>query len=198
MEATRQAATGGRGSAGGQGDRARAAWTVHRVAVELREVLDGLGAEYAALVRILTEHAQAIRSADVPGIARCAAAQEETLSRVSRLDQRRREVIAGACSCLPGLAEQAKRATLTVTQVASALPGSDAAAMVASCERVKALVAQSKALTDAVRISTISLLQHVEGVMRQVSRKLSHAGTYGRRGVVETTQQVVTSLDMRS
>ncbi|MFZ4428732.1 MAG: flagellar export chaperone FlgN [Phycisphaerales bacterium] len=198
MEATRQSATGGRTSSGGQGDRGRGGWTVQRVTAELREVLEGLAAEYAAMVRILTEHAQAIRSADAPGIGRCTAAQEETLARLSRLDLRRREVVAGACSCVPGLAEQAKRASLTVTQVAAALPGGDKDALVASCERVKALVAQSKALTEAVRISTVSLMQHVEGVMRQVSRKLSHAGTYGRRGVVETTQQVVTSLDMRS
>lgn len=198
MEATRQSGTEGRGSTGGSGERARHPWTAKRVVIELREVLDGLAAEYASLVRILTEHAQAIRSADAPGIGRCAAAQEDALARVSRLDQRRREVVAGACSCLPGLAEKAKRATLTVTQVAAALPGGEGGAMVERCERVKALVEQSKALTEAVRISTISLMQHVEGVMRQVSRKLSHAGTYGRRGVVETTQQVVTSLDMRS
>lgn len=198
MEATGQSATGGKHASGGHGDRGRGGWTASRVASELREVLEGLGAEYAALVRILTEHAQAIRSADVPGIGRCAAAQEETLTRLSRLDQRRREVVAGACACLPGLADQARRATLTVTQVAAALPGRDADALTALCERVKSLVAQSKALTEAVRISTVSLMQHVEGVMRQVSRKLSHAGTYGRRGVVETTQQVVTSLDMRS
>lgn len=198
MEATRQFATGGRTASGGSGDRGRGGWTAQRVAADLRDLLDGLAAEYATLVRILTEHAQAIRSADAPGIGRCCAAQEETLQRVSRLDQRRRELIAGACSCMPALAEQSRRATLTVTQVAAALPGSDGDAMVARCDRVKQLVAESKALTEAVRISTLSLMQHVEGVMRQVSRKLSHAGTYGRRGVVETTQQVVTSLDMRS
>ena len=161
MEATRQSATGGRTSSGGQGDRGRSGWTVQRVTAELREVLEGLAAEYGAMVRILTEHAQAIRSADAPGIGRCTAAQEETLARLSRLDLRRREVMAGACSCVPGLAEQAKRASLTVTQVAAALPGGDKDALVASCERVKALVAQSKALTEAVRISTVSLMQHV-------------------------------------
>lgn len=198
MEATKQSATGGRSGAGGQGDRGRGGWTTQRVGVELREVLEGLAAEYGELVRILTEHAQAIRSADAPGIGRCTEAQEAVLARVSRLDLKRREVVAGACSCLPALAEQARRATLTVSQVAAALPGGERDAAVALCERVKGLVSQSKALTEAVRISTVSLMQHVEGVMRQVSRRLSHAGTYGRRGVVETTQQVVTSLDMRS
>jgi hypothetical protein len=38
----------------------------------------------------------------------------------------------------------------------------------------------------------------VEGLMRHVGRKLSHAGTYGRRGVVEAGQQVISALDMKT
>ena len=46
--------------------------------------------------------------------------------------------------------------------------------------------------------ATVSLLAHMEGLMRHVGRRLSHAGTYGRRGVVEAGGVVVSCVDLRS
>jgi FlgN protein len=183
---------------GGNDGRTAAAWTPRRVTDELRAVLEALAAAYGAMLATLEEQAAAISRADAPAIGRCAGMQEQLLGQVSKLDLRRREVLAGACSCLPSLHEAARRSTLTVTQVATALPTQDGAVITLLSEQLRSLINEAKRRSDAIRAASVTMLAHVEGLMRQVGKRMSHSGTYGRRGVVEAGQQVVSSLDMKS
>lgn len=54
----------------------------------------------------------------------------------------------------------------------------------------------------AIRAAAEALSSHMEGLMRQVYQRLSHAGTYGRggapAGAVGGGVQVVSSVDVRS
>jgi hypothetical protein len=50
----------------------------------------------------------------------------------------------------------------------------------------------------ALRSAAETLSAHMEGLMRQVCQKLSHAGTYARAGHSAAGVQVVSSMDVRS
>ena len=66
-----------------------------------------------------------------------------------------------------------------------------------SRQRLKTLMNELQRERGTVRAATESLLAHMEGLMRQVARKLSHAGTYGPQGAVGAgNQQVVSGLDV--
>ena len=57
-------------------------------------------------------------------------------------------------------------------------------------------MAQLKEEHEAVRVASLALTNHMNGLIEQVSAKLSHSGTYGRRGAVDPGRnQVVSSLD---
>ena len=198
MAATQRRTAGGGRSGGQVAGAAAVAWTPRRVADELLVFLDQLGAAYDAILRSLDSHAAALAAADAGAVGKCVADQEELLGHVSRLDSRRREIVAGACVCVPVLAEKARSGTLTVTMVAGAMPLEDRGPLVDASERVKNRIERTRARSEAVRIGTVTMLAHVEGLMRHVGRKLSHAGTYGRRGVVEAGQQVISALDMKT
>jgi hypothetical protein len=43
----------------------------------------------------------------------------------------------------------------------------------------------------------MAVAAHMEGVLRQIAGRLSHAGTYGRGGAVDASVQVVSALDVR-
>jgi hypothetical protein len=63
---------------------------------------------------------------------------------------------------------------------------------------VRELVRRTSDLVRAVAAATRAMMLHVEGLMRQVDRHLSHAGTYGRRGTVEAGGPVLSALDLRT
>ena len=65
-------------------------------------------------------------------------------------------------------------------------------------ERLRELLARLQREHAALKEASLALAGHMEGLMRQLSKRLSHAGTYGRTGMVESRVQVVSALDLRS
>jgi hypothetical protein len=63
---------------------------------------------------------------------------------------------------------------------------------------LKEQIAAVNEQTRTIKAATVSLVAHMEGLMRQVGRQLSHSGTYTKRGYVEAGGCVVSALDLRS
>jgi hypothetical protein len=83
----------------------------------------------------------------------------------------------------------------TITSLAQIMPEPERS--VALAHKLKRVMNELQRERGTVRAATESLLAHMEGLMRQVARKLSHAGTYGPRGAVGVgSQQVVSGLDV--
>ena len=199
MAATeRKVAQSGPTGSSGPAGRSAAAWTPRKVADELAGLFAQLSETYTSVLESLEAHAAALAAADTQAVGRCVSDQEQLLARVAHIDQRRREIVAGACSCVPELAKAAAAGPLTVSAVASALATQDVEKLLEAGTRVKQLIEHAKQRSEGVRTATAVMLAHVEGLMRHVGRKMSHSGTYGRRGVVEVGQQVVSALDMKS
>lgn len=70
--------------------------------------------------------------------------------------------------------------------------------VLALAERLRDVLNRLHQEHAAIREAAETLGAHMEGVLRQVCRKISHAGTYGPRASIDTRTPVVTALDVRS
>ena len=86
----------------------------------------------------------------------------------------------------------------TLRQIALSLPEPQRTRLSGQAERLREMMERVQRESGTVRAATRSLLAHMEGLMRQVARSLSHAGTYGSGGRVQAAHAVVSSLDVRS
>lgn len=164
---------------------------------QLDELLDGFTATYQRLSAAAEEHREAVRAADRAAIDRATRVQSALVEELAVLEQRRRELVALSCTRFPTLA--AKRATaITLTDLCACVPARARAALAQRAADLRALIASVEEQTRTLRAATASLLAHMEGLMRQVGRQLSHAGIYSRRGYVEAGGAVVSAIDLRS
>jgi hypothetical protein len=115
--------------------------------------------------------------------------QQQAGERMAHLERRRQQLAAalaphapeGAAGTLPSLAAAFPHARDTLTALA---------------DRIRDVAGRLSREQRAVRIAAEALAEHMQGLMKQVARKLSHAGTYGRRGSVDARIQVTSALDL--
>lgn len=171
---------------------ARAALAQH-----LTRVLDDLSDAYTQLRVQVDVQREAIRAADTQAIARSLDHQQRLARTIAQADQQRRELVLHARRVLPGIAQH-RAEVVTLTDVIRALPQEQRAGLEAKAGMLKALVQDVAQRTATMRAATATLLAHMEGLIRQVGRTLSHAGTYSRRGIVDPGGLVVSGVDLRS
>lgn len=163
--------------------------------------LDGLLNAMIACQREMLDagraHREGIRQADGNAIEAAISTLTTIQSRSRSLDQRRRELVARAASSYPGLGS--KPATqITLTDLAGQAPSHDRAALLEKIATLRTIVTAVDLEARTLRAAATSLMAHMEGLVRHVGRTLSHAGTYGPRGVVDSRHLVVSSLDLSS
>ncbi len=163
------------------------------IAEHLEGLLARLTERYTLAQQLLNEHRDALRRADGPAVAALAERESEVLEELGALDAVRRELIAAAAPLLPRVPHP-----VTLTHLAGLLPEADRSRLTAAANRLRRLAEDVRDRTAVIRAATASLLTHMEGLARQVGKNLSHAGTYGRRGTVDTGQPVLSALDLRS
>lgn len=164
------------------------------LARELALLVERLDAVYADLEVSVESHRTAIRAADVPGMALQVERQQGLLATLAGLDQDRLELV-----------ERARREALVapharprLRDLAALLPEPDRSR---TMERTSVLGDRMARVNEAqagLRAAAGSLLAHMEGLVRHVARKLSHAGTYGRTGVVEGSPIGASAVDIRT
>lgn len=165
----------------------------------LGDGLDALLADYAdgydTLLACLREQREALRRADGPGVDRAAKSQAKAVAALAGLESRRGPLVNAAAETLPSL-RAARTTPITLSEVAGALPGADT--LRSRAARLREQAAEAHTLSTSVAGATRSLMNHVEGLMRGVSQRVSHAGTYGPTGAVTAGGAVVSSLDLRT
>lgn len=170
------------------------AWTLAAIAAELDGVVGGYEEAYLALEKAAEAHREGLRRGDAAVAERATAAEGPALLRIGELDRRRDALINAAAEALPGLRG---RGQVTLGSIAASLPGAGSE-LAARAAGLRTLVARTSGLLGSLERASRSLATHFEGVLRQVSMRVSHSGTYGRRGFAEPGPAVVSGLDIRS
>lgn len=167
------------------------------LAQRLGALLTALSDTHESMEQAFAQQRDAMRKADPNAFEQAAHAHRTCLEALMALDQQRRTLVADAVSLLPPLGR--KPATqLTLTEIAATLPVNDRARLVEQAKVCRQTIERVHTQQRTLRGATLSLLAHMEGVMRQVARSLSHAGTYTRKGFVEAGTPVVSSLDLQT
>lgn len=167
---------------------------LERVLIELRDV-------HERMLEVVREHRKSVSAADLAGISRAIARQGDLAGTVAAIDQRRAQITASLTSQLTGQPTTRPPGQVDNTRLSHII----ALAPTASRDRLSAIAAVLRdVLTrlhseqQALKLATETLAQHMEGVMRQIYRGVSHTGTYVRSGKVDTAVQVITALDVQT
>lgn len=167
------------------------------LADNLDSLLDSMSSAYTRLGDAGDAHREAIRSADARAVELAVQRESLIFRELQKLDHQRRELVALAHAAFPPLRKTPAERT-TLTQLASQTPDTRRGVLTAKAASLRMLVQSVQDRTAGIASAASSLLAHMEGVMRQVARQLSHSGTYSRRGVVEAGGSVVSAVDIRS
>ncbi|MFN9993363.1 MAG: flagellar export chaperone FlgN [Phycisphaerales bacterium] len=162
---------------------------------ELDALLHAMAELYGKIGEALQSHEAAIRRADSKAIKECVELQRPLWGRAEELDRQRREITARAASTRPELV-RLHGTQIKLTMLAGLT--TEAPRLVQVAEKVRALIEAVHGKVKLIRAASESLLTHMEGIARQIAGSLNHAGTYGRRGRVESGPSVISALDLRS
>lgn len=174
----------------------------------LSVVLQQLVAEHEGLLALAGQYRDALARADVQAMESCLEQQSAALFRVQDLELRRQQIVRGfAASGAPGASPPSPTARLaaltsqplpSISALSSRLVEPARGRVLALAERLREVLNRLHQEHAAIREAAETLGAHMEGVLRQVCRKISHAGTYGPRASIDTRTPVVTALDVRT
>ena len=172
-----------------------AALTQDTLATQLEGLLAAFTTQYQAMLASTQAHREAIRRADNRAMQAAIATQQSSITTLGTLEQRRREVVALACNRFPSLTTK-RSVSITLTDLCQCVKDADRPRLTKLAAALKQLIQSVSDETKTIKAATASLLAHMEGLMRQVGRQLSHAGTYSAKGFVEPGGVVVSALDL--
>lgn len=158
------------------------------LAVELESILRELAVHQNDLLILATEHRAAIARADTSAIASCVERQAAILERSRATEQRRRTLIETWAPRERGI---------TLTDLACRVEEPARTRLLALGGQVRSLVERLARENRIVRAATESLMAHMDGLVRQVARRLSQSGTYSRRGGIDTGAPLLAGIDLR-
>jgi len=155
----------------------------------LDSLLADLESEHERLLELAGLQRQAIIHADSKELGQVVEQTTQTLGRIAGIESTRRKVIRLPDGTIP-----------TVDQITTKLrelhDDQHANTLTTRSTSLRELMHRVKEEHEAVRLASLALSNHMNGLMEQVSAKLSHTGTYGRRGAVDPGRsQVISSLD---
>jgi hypothetical protein len=163
----------------------------------LEVVLRHLLAEHERLLALAGEHKAAIAAADGRALGLCIGRQNEIVQRIAGLERERQTIVAAIVrpgSSKPGMAGH----DATLTKVTAAAPEPVRSRLAGAGVALRDILNRLHKEHQAVKAASETLSAHMEGLMRQVCQRLSHAGTYARGGSVGASVQVVSAMDVRS
>lgn len=161
---------------------------------QLETALRQLAAAHEELLTLARVHRSALATANLPALSDCLNAQAAVMQRVGELERDRQRAVASMIAGvkLPG----GEKPTIVMLCKGLAAPWRER--LLAAADRLREVLNRLHQEHTALRAAAQELSSHMEGLMRQVCRKLSHAGTYGRGGHIDSSVTVVTSLDIRT
>lgn len=164
------------------------------VVEQLETALRQLAAAHEELLSLAKVHRSALATANLPALSDCLNAQAAVMQRIGELERDRQRAVASMMAGvrLPG----GEKPTILLLCKSLAAPWRER--LLAAADRLREVLNRLHQEHTALRVAAQELSSHMEGLMRQVCRKLSHAGTYGRGGHIDSSVTVVTSLDVRT
>ena len=152
---------------------------------KLDSLLVDLESEHEQLLALAGQQRDAITRADTKDLGRVVEQTAMTLGRIAGIENSRQRLIKRPDGSIP-----------TVNQIAEQADPEHAQTLTDRSASLRELMVRVNKEHQAVREASQALSNHMSGLMEQISAKLSHTGTYGRRGVVDPGRaQVVSSLD---
>jgi hypothetical protein len=162
---------------------------------ELGVLLAAMVVGHEEYLGLLSAQREAVRSASPALAGEILNKQGVCLERLAGFEQTRRALVHRVIDGghWPG------RELVTLSGLA-ARAGASRDGLVEAAQKLRGLIAAVQKEQGVVRRVSQALSAHIEGLMRHVAQAASHAGTYGRRGVVggAGTSAVVTAIDLRS
>jgi hypothetical protein len=153
----------------------------------LELLLGDLSHEHESLLVLAGEHRDAIAHADAHAISDVIAQTGSVLERIAEIEQDRQTIIA-----------KPDGSFATIAEILPTLDAEPAERIERSSTKLRALIEQLREEHLAVRKASEALAGHMQGLIKQVSANMSHAGTYGRTGSVDPTKvQVTSSMDIQ-
>lgn len=163
----------------------------------LETLLADLLQAHEALQGNLREQRTAVSGADAAGLAACTQRQQAIVARIAELEQQRRELVVRVMRESPGLARGAGGQP-TLESICSTLPEPDRTRARELAHRLRELIGAVRQEASTLRSATATLVAHMDGLMAQVGRRLSHAGTYSGPGCPRAAETVVSGIDLTS
>ena len=154
----------------------------------LEELLAALIAAHERLLALTAEHRAAIARADGAKAQDCARRQSELSGEIATLESERRTL---AIRIFPGSA-----GAPTLAALAQHLPDPLRSRIVRIAARLRELVLKIQEELRVIRSATSAVIAHMDGLMQQVAKALSHAGLYGPRGRLDHAPPAPCGLDL--
>ncbi len=151
----------------------------------VESLLTDLLAAYGELASLAAEHRAAISRADGDAVEACARREAGLAARLADIEQRRRAL----ASAPPG-------ERVTISSVVERLPQPARARAAELVSRLRETVKGVQRDYATIRAATQSIVAHIDGLVQQVSRRLSGTGTYGPEGRVEAAKTVPCGIDV--
>lgn len=151
----------------------------------LAPILGAMISAHERLLLAVDRHREAISRADAPAIGHAVDEEAEALREIAALEDRRAALLG-----------RAGGTHLTITQAAAGLDEPGRSRILEMAARLRDLIGAIRSRQAVVREATRTLMDHTKGLMAQVGAAISHAGTYGRAGKVQSTGPASAVLDM--
>lgn len=161
---------------------------------QLEAILHELISVHERLLEQAHQRRDAMRRADMQALASGIERESQLVQEVAEIEKRRLRVV-GALAERMG---SERKTQTTVTWIAERLDEPLRGPLYTLAHRLRGLVKELRGENETARAAAEMLALHMQGLMRQVSARLSHTHTYGRAGSVEVGARVVTSLDLTS
>jgi Rad3-related DNA helicase len=151
----------------------------------LEPILDGMITAHERLLRAVDRHRDAISRADASAIGEAVDEEADALREIAALETRRAALLGR-----PGGTH------VTIREAAAGFDEPARSKFLEMAERLRSLIGAIRSRQAVVRDATRTLMDHTKGLMAQVGAAISHAGTYGRAGKVQSTGPACAVLDM--
>lgn len=171
--------------------------TVTEASEQIVESLKRLISLHDELLEVVKAEREAILHADTQAVRACVECKSMLVERLREIELVRLNAVTALFSSsgdAPMSGEQA--AEVSLEAITQRFDSPMRAHAIELGRRLSEKVTTLQRQHGVVRLAAESLLSHMQGLMHQVSRKLSHAGTYGRSGTIASHPQVVSGLDM--
>jgi hypothetical protein len=152
--------------------------------------LESLIQTHEQMLAIARDHRAAIGRADGGAVQACIGQQAVLAARAVDLDSTRKRLSAALSQ-----GREAAGAT-TISAVAARLPEPSRTRILGLAGRLRELLTALQRENRIIRSATESLLSHMDGLMQQVARTLSHTRLYSPQGRIDSRAPVACGLDV--